>query len=62
MTWSDKLPAADQTVRPAMVTAMFLIRNTPMRQLDISKFRWPRYDGSRVQIRSHKFVCRDARA
>jgi len=42
------------TARPAMQTAMILVRNTAMRAIDIRGFAWTRYDGQRVQIRSHK--------
>ncbi|WP_225669238.1 tyrosine-type recombinase/integrase [Bradyrhizobium hereditatis] len=43
-----------RTARPAMVTAMILVRNTAMRAADIRKFPWTRYDGERIQIRSSK--------
>jgi hypothetical protein len=43
-----------RAARPAMVTAMILVRNTAMRAADIRKFPWTRYDGQRVQIRSQK--------
>lgn len=40
--------------RPAMVTAMILVRNTGMRAKDIRTFPWTRYNGTQVQIRSSK--------
>lgn len=40
--------------RPAMVTAMILVRNTAMRAGAIRKFSWTRYDGQRVQVWSTK--------
>jgi integrase len=42
------------TERPAMVSAMILVRNTAMRALDIREFTWDRYDGKKVKIRSDK--------
>jgi len=54
-TWSEELQQKlIRTARPAMVTAMILVRNTAMRAADIRKFPWTRYDGDRVQIRSQK--------
>lgn len=54
-TWSEELQQSFiRTSRPAMVTAMVLVRNTAMRASDIRKFPWTRYDGQRVQIRSSK--------
>lgn len=54
-TWSEELQQQFmQTARPAMVTAMVLVRNTAMRASDVRKFPWTRYDGQRVQIRSSK--------
>ena len=54
-TWSEELQQEFiRTARAAMVTAMFLVRNTAMRAADIRKFPWTRYDGERVQIRSQK--------
>lgn len=43
-----------RNARPAMATAMILVRNTAMRAKDVREFAWARYDGERVQIRSHK--------
>jgi hypothetical protein len=40
--------------RPAMRTAMILVRNTGMRAKDIRTFPWTRYNGTQVQIRSSK--------
>jgi len=54
-TWSEELQQKFiRMARPAMVTAMILVRNTAMRAGDIRKFPWTRYDGQRVQIRSSK--------
>lgn len=54
-TWSEELQQQFiKTSRPAMVTAMILVRNTAMRASDVRKFAWTRYDGQRVQIRSSK--------
>jgi hypothetical protein len=54
-TWSEEMQQQFiRTAQPAMVTAMFLARNTAMRAADIRKFPWTRYDGQRVQIRSSK--------
>jgi hypothetical protein len=54
-TWSEELQQKFiASARPAMVTAMFLVRNTAMRASDVRKFPWTRYDGQRVQIRSSK--------
>ncbi|MGJ4928112.1 tyrosine-type recombinase/integrase [Bradyrhizobium sp. HKCCYLS2038] len=53
--WSEELQQQFiRTARPAMQTAMILVRNTAMRASDIRKFAWTRYDGERVQIRSSK--------
>lgn len=55
LTWPEELQQQFmRTARPAMVTAMVLVRNTAMRASDVRKFSWTRYDGSRVQIRSTK--------
>ena len=54
-TWSDELQKKFiGTARPAMVTAMYLVRNTAMRASDIRKFNWTQYNGEKVQIRSRK--------
>ncbi|QOZ76705.1 integrase [Bradyrhizobium sp. CCBAU 53351] len=54
-TWSEELQQQFiRTARPAMATAMILVRNTAMRASDVRKFAWTRYDGQRVQIRSSK--------
>jgi hypothetical protein len=54
-TWSDDLQQQFiSTARPAMQTAMILVRNTAMRAANIRKFAWTHYDGERVQIRSQK--------
>ncbi|MGY4469335.1 hypothetical protein ACVWWK_005044 [Bradyrhizobium sp. LB9.1b] len=54
-TWSEELQQQFiKTARPAMATAMILVRNTAMRASDVRKFAWTRYDGQRVQIRSSK--------
>lgn len=54
-TWSPELQQQFiSTARPAMATAMVLVRNTAMRAKDIREFAWTRYDGQRVQIRSSK--------
>jgi hypothetical protein len=54
-TWTEELQQEFiRTARPAMVTAMILVRNTAMRASDIRKFPWTRYNGSQVQIRSSK--------
>jgi hypothetical protein len=53
--WSEELQQQFiKTARPAMATAMILVRNTAMRASDVRKFAWTRYDGQRVQIRSSK--------
>lgn len=53
--WPEALQQQFITVaRPAMVTAMILVRNTAMRASDVRRFPWTRYDGQRVQIRSTK--------
>lgn len=55
LTWPEELQQQFmRTARPAMVTAMVLVRNTAMRASDVRKFPWTRYDGSQVQIRSTK--------
>ncbi|MEY9466329.1 hypothetical protein ABH973_006742 [Bradyrhizobium ottawaense] len=55
LTWSEELQQQFmQAARPAMATAMILVRNTAMRASDVRKFPWTRYDGQRVQIRSTK--------
>jgi len=52
-TWSQELQQQFmRTARPAMVTAMILVRSTAMRAADIRKFAW----SHRVQIRSQKTV------
>lgn len=54
-TWSDELQKQFiKTARSAMVSAMYLVRNTAMRASDIRKFSWTQYDGHKVQIRSRK--------
>jgi len=54
-TWSEDLQQKFiRTARPAMATAMYLVRNTAMRASDIRKFPWTRYNGHQVQIRSSK--------
>jgi hypothetical protein len=54
-TWSEELQQAFlKNARPAMATAMYLVRNTAMRAHDIRKFDWTKYDGERVQVRSRK--------
>lgn len=54
-TWDEELQQEFiRTARPAMKTAMILVRNTAMRAADIRKFPWSRYNGSQVQIRSQK--------
>ncbi|MEY9185339.1 hypothetical protein ABIG06_006838 [Bradyrhizobium sp. USDA 326] len=54
-TWSEELQQRFiNTARPAMATAMILVRNTAMRASDVRKFAWTRYDGQHVQIRSSK--------
>lgn len=54
-TWSEELQQQFiRTARPAMATAMILVRNTAMRAADIRKFPWTRYNGEQVQIRSQK--------
>lgn len=54
-TWSEELQQQFiKTARPAMTTAMILVRNTAMRASDVRKFAWTRFDGQRVQIRSSK--------
>ncbi len=53
--WSQELQIEFiKTARAAMVTAMYLVRNTGMRAGDIRKFPWARYNGEQVQIRSSK--------
>ncbi|WP_448031510.1 tyrosine-type recombinase/integrase [Bradyrhizobium liaoningense] len=55
LTWPEKLQQQFlKAARPAMATAMILVRNTAMRASDVRKFPWTRYDGQRVQIRSTK--------
>lgn len=55
LTWPEELQQQFiRTARPAMATAMIMVRNTAMRASDIRKFPWTRYDGQRVQIRSTK--------
>lgn len=54
-TWSEELQQQFiRTARPAMATAMILVRNTAMRASDVRKFPWTRYNGEQVQIRSSK--------
>jgi Phage integrase family len=54
-TWSEELQQQFiRTARPAMATAMILVRNTAMRASDIRKFPWTRYNDQQVQIRSSK--------
>jgi hypothetical protein len=53
--WDEELQQKFiRTARPAMVTAMILVRNTAMRAGDIRKFTWTRYNGEKVQIRASK--------
>ncbi|TYL80149.1 tyrosine-type recombinase/integrase [Bradyrhizobium cytisi] len=55
LTWPEELQQQFiRTARPAMATAMIMVRNTAMRASDVRKFPWTRYDGQRVQIRSTK--------
>lgn len=54
-TWTDELQRQFiATARPAMVTAMILVRNTAMRAGAIRKFSWSRYNGQKVQVWSTK--------
>lgn len=54
-TWAEDLQQNFiRQARPAMKTAMILVRNTAMRASDIRKFPWTRYNGQQVQIRSSK--------
>ena len=54
-TWSEELQQQFIAIaRPAMATAMILVRNTAMRASDVRKFPWTRYNGEQVQIRSSK--------
>lgn len=54
-TWSEELQQKFiRQARPAMATAMILVRNTAMRASDVRKFPWVRYNGQQVQIRSSK--------
>jgi integrase len=54
-TWSEELQQKFiRAARPAMATAMVLVRNTAMRASDVRKFPWTRYNGQQVQIRSSK--------
>lgn len=54
-TWSEDLQQKFiRQARPAMATAMILVRNTAMRASDVRKFPWTRYNGHQVQIRSSK--------
>jgi hypothetical protein len=54
-TWSEELQQKFiRQARPAMATAMILVRNTAMRASDVRKFPWTRYNGQQVQIRSSK--------
>jgi hypothetical protein len=53
--WSDELQKDFiAKARPAMATAMYLVRNTGMRASDCRKFPWTRYNGTLVQIRCSK--------
>jgi hypothetical protein len=55
LTWSEDLQQQLMaTARPAMVTAMILVRNTAMRAGAIRKFAWSRYNGEKVQVWSTK--------
>jgi integrase-like protein len=54
-TWTEELQQKlIRTARPAMATAMILVRNTGMRASDIRRFPWTAYNGDQVQIRSSK--------
>ncbi len=55
MVWSD----ADVTkflsvARPAMVTAMYIAKNTGLRQKDIRELPWSAYDGKNITLRTSK--------
>lgn len=53
--WTPELQQQfTRTARPAMITAMVLVRNTGMRAKDIRTFPWTRYNGTQLQIRSSK--------
>jgi integrase len=53
--WSD----ADVTkflsvARPSMITAMYLVRNTGLRQKDLREMPWSAYDGVNITLRTSK--------
>ncbi len=55
LTWPEELQQQFiATARPAMATAMILVRNTAMRAGATRKFAWSRYDGEKVQVQSTK--------
>ncbi|MGJ4997270.1 tyrosine-type recombinase/integrase [Bradyrhizobium sp. HKCCYLS3077] len=55
MVWSDELQQRFiETARPAMVTALYLVRNTGQRAADIRQFPWVKYDGERIEVRQSK--------
>jgi integrase len=55
LTWSEDLQQQFiATARPAMVTAMILVRNTAMRAGAVRKFAWSRYNGEKVHVWSTK--------
>lgn len=55
MVWSDGLIARFMEVaRPEMVTAMMIVRNIGLRQMDVRKLAWSAYDGETISLRPSK--------
>jgi integrase len=55
LTWSDGLAARFMEVaRPAMRTAMMLVRNVGLRASDLRKVAWTHYDGATLSLRTGK--------
>jgi integrase len=55
MVWSDALVARFlEVARPAMRTAMYLVRNIGQRQKDLRELPWSAYDGKTITLRTSK--------
>lgn len=55
MTWSDDLVGRFiESARPAMVTAMYLVRNLGQRQKDLRELAKTKYDGATIEVRQSK--------
>jgi len=53
--WTDdQIAKFVRKARPSMVTAMFIAKNTGLRQKDIRELPWSAYDGTEITLRTSK--------